>query len=138
MWIGVLWAALRVPMWITHVVGKFRHGLLEKSLKHVDCTFYFISKDFMHVSLTCPLTCWGMIRMYKSHEKNILHVAHMYFLQLFIQENIRHACIFSCPRWYSGQKRPPLRRFSAPFFLCSSGRSVPSVSSFFSLKVYAF
>ena len=20
-------------------------------------------KNFMHVSLTCPLTCWGMIRM---------------------------------------------------------------------------
>ena len=34
MWIGVLWAVLRVAMWITHVGGKFRHGLLEKSLKH--------------------------------------------------------------------------------------------------------
>ena len=33
MWIGVLWAGLRVSMWITHVGGKFRHGLLEKSLK---------------------------------------------------------------------------------------------------------
>ena len=32
MWIGVLWAGLRVAMWITHVDGKFRHGLLEKSL----------------------------------------------------------------------------------------------------------
>ena len=32
MWIGVLWAGLRVAMWITHVGGKFRHGLLEKSL----------------------------------------------------------------------------------------------------------
>ena len=32
MWIGVLWAGLQVPMWITHVGGKFRHGLLEKSL----------------------------------------------------------------------------------------------------------
>ena len=31
MWIGVLWAGLRVAMWITHVGGKFRHGLLEKS-----------------------------------------------------------------------------------------------------------
>ena len=31
-WIGVLWAGLRVAMWITHVVGKFRHSLLEKSL----------------------------------------------------------------------------------------------------------
>ena len=28
MWIGVLWAGLRVAMWITHVGGKFRHGLL--------------------------------------------------------------------------------------------------------------
>ena len=31
MWIGVLWAGLWVAMWITHVGGKFRHGLLEKS-----------------------------------------------------------------------------------------------------------
>ena len=31
MWIGVLSAGLRVAMWITHVGGKFRHGLLEKS-----------------------------------------------------------------------------------------------------------
>ena len=33
MWIGVLWASLRVAMWITHVQGKFRHGLLEESLR---------------------------------------------------------------------------------------------------------
>ena len=33
MWIGVLWAGLRVAMWITHVGGEFHHGLLEKSLK---------------------------------------------------------------------------------------------------------
>ena len=32
MWIGVLWAGLRAAMWITHVGGKFRHVLLEKSL----------------------------------------------------------------------------------------------------------
>ena len=30
MWISVLWAGLRVAMWITHVGGKFRHGLLER------------------------------------------------------------------------------------------------------------
>ena len=30
MWIGVLWAGLRVAMWINHMGGKFRHGLLEK------------------------------------------------------------------------------------------------------------
>ena len=35
MWIGVLWAGLRVAMWITHVGGKFRHGLLEKSLNKI-------------------------------------------------------------------------------------------------------
>ena len=35
MWIGVLWAGLRVAMWITHVGGKYRHGLQEKSLKSV-------------------------------------------------------------------------------------------------------
>ena len=29
MWIGLFWAGLRVAMWITHVGGKFRHGLLE-------------------------------------------------------------------------------------------------------------
>ena len=33
MWLGVLWAGLRVAMWTTHVGGKFRDGLLEKSLK---------------------------------------------------------------------------------------------------------
>ena len=33
-WIGVLWAGLQVAMWITHVGGKFHHGLLEKSLNH--------------------------------------------------------------------------------------------------------
>ena len=32
MWIGVLWAGLRVAMWITHVGVKFRHGLLETDL----------------------------------------------------------------------------------------------------------
>ena len=32
MWIGVVWAGLRVAMWITHAGGKFRHGLLEKPL----------------------------------------------------------------------------------------------------------
>ena len=32
MWIGMLWAGLRAAMWITHVGGKFHHGLLEKSL----------------------------------------------------------------------------------------------------------
>ena len=30
MWIGVLRAGVRVAMWITHVGGKFRYGLLEK------------------------------------------------------------------------------------------------------------
>ena len=33
MWIGELWAGLWVAMWIAHVGGIFRHGLLEKSLK---------------------------------------------------------------------------------------------------------
>ena len=32
MWIGVLWAGLRIAMWITHVGSKFRYGLLEKSV----------------------------------------------------------------------------------------------------------
>ena len=32
MWIGMLWTGLPVTMWITHVGGKFRHDLLEKSL----------------------------------------------------------------------------------------------------------
>ena len=36
MWIDVLWAGLRVTMWITHVGDKFRHGLLEKSLIDFD------------------------------------------------------------------------------------------------------
>ena len=36
MWIGVLWAGLRVTMWISSVGGKFRHGLIEKSLIKVN------------------------------------------------------------------------------------------------------
>ena len=39
MWIGVLWAGLRVAMWITHAGGTFRHGLLEKSLIKIDLMF---------------------------------------------------------------------------------------------------
>ena len=35
MWTGVLWAGLRVAMWITHVGGKFRHCPLEESLRHL-------------------------------------------------------------------------------------------------------
>ena len=38
MWIGVLWAGLRVAMWITHVDGKFRHGL-ETPKSHFLVTF---------------------------------------------------------------------------------------------------
>ena len=33
MWIGVLWAGLRVAMWITRMGGKFHRGRLEKSLE---------------------------------------------------------------------------------------------------------
>ena len=39
MWIGVLWAGLRIATWITHAGGKFSHGLLEKSLKHAKPSF---------------------------------------------------------------------------------------------------
>ena len=35
MWTGVLWAGPWVAMWITHLGGKFRHGLLEKSLNNI-------------------------------------------------------------------------------------------------------
>ena len=41
MWIGVFWAGLRVAMWITHVGGKFRHGLSEKLLKKGTNTVVF-------------------------------------------------------------------------------------------------
>ena len=40
MWIGVLWAGLRVAMWIAHVGGNFRHGLLEKSLVFLSAKFH--------------------------------------------------------------------------------------------------
>ena len=50
MWIGVLWAGLRVAMWITHVEGKFRHGLLEKSpnnsLSNYLCNWQFVTDAF--------------------------------------------------------------------------------------------
>ena len=32
MWIGVVWTGLQVAMWIAHLGGKYRHGLLDKSL----------------------------------------------------------------------------------------------------------
>ena len=32
MWIGVLWAGLRVAMWITQVGAELRHGLLGRVL----------------------------------------------------------------------------------------------------------
>ena len=35
----MLWAGLRDAMCITHVGGKFRHGLLEKSLINVDLNY---------------------------------------------------------------------------------------------------
>ena len=34
----VLWAGLRVSMWIAHMGGKFRYGLLKKSLKSQQCS----------------------------------------------------------------------------------------------------
>ena len=45
MWIGVLWAGLRVAMWIAHVGGKFRHGLLQKSLNLHDLFFLDLKKS---------------------------------------------------------------------------------------------
>ena len=33
------------------------------------------------------------VRAMKIISNNFLHVAHMYFLQLYIREHIRHACI---------------------------------------------
>ena len=49
MWIGVLWAGLRVAMWITHLGGKFRHGLLEKSLNFNDSEMLLnsLSRDML-------------------------------------------------------------------------------------------
>ena len=48
MWIGVLWAGLRVAMWIAHVGGKFRHGLLETSLIFTSLTFPLFIACFDH------------------------------------------------------------------------------------------
>ena len=60
MWIGLLWAGLRVAMWMTHVGGKFCHGLLEKSLIQASCdmkvlTFcWWASKFWASVSFCSP------------------------------------------------------------------------------------
>ena len=52
MWIGVLWTGLRVAMWITHVGGKIRHGLLEKSLKFgINSWRDFISYKLQNMAL---------------------------------------------------------------------------------------
>ena len=49
MWIGVLWAGLRVAMWIIHVGGKFRHGLLEQSLNSGAHSLGSVVKPLAHV-----------------------------------------------------------------------------------------
>ena len=49
-WIGVLWAGLWVAMYITHVGGKFRHGLLEKSSS-------FCDENFLHKGPKRPRMC---------------------------------------------------------------------------------
>ena len=53
MWIGVLWAGLRAAMWITHVGGKFRHGLLEKSVtlvvQHCDPPYRAIGYSYTYL-----------------------------------------------------------------------------------------
>ena len=55
MWIGVLWAGLRVAMWITHVGGgKFRHGLLEKSLISLSSLCHLPSCPFPHAKTKTP------------------------------------------------------------------------------------
>ena len=59
MWIGVLWAGLRVAMWIAHVGGKCRHSLLEKSLiwalrEAFPCLLAFF---FRPTNLGHPQTC---------------------------------------------------------------------------------
>ena len=48
----MLWAGLRVAMWTTHLGGKFRHGLLEKSLIIITSTkTYFCDVAATGVSL---------------------------------------------------------------------------------------
>ena len=49
MWIGVLWAGLRVAMSITHVGDKLRHGLLEKSLINGPCSLLKIPLKTAHL-----------------------------------------------------------------------------------------
>ena len=49
-------------MWITYVGGKYRRGLLEKSLNFLHVTnmlilHILIPKNFMQVSLTSARTC---------------------------------------------------------------------------------
>ena len=62
MWIGVLWAGLRVAMWITHVGGKFRHGLLEKSL----ISRQKIASKILRASLT---EFWGKLGEFCEKQK---------------------------------------------------------------------
>ena len=66
MWIGVLWVGLRVAMWITHVGGKFHHGLLEKSLIDILRSSCLFSSKHSFWRTTCfesvvPFAgCWSL------------------------------------------------------------------------------
>ena len=59
MWIGVLWAGLRVAMWITHVGGKFRHGLLKKSLTFRETIYPSSAVNWLRNVAVCPPSLWG-------------------------------------------------------------------------------
>ena len=57
MWISVLWAGLQVAMWITHMGGKFRHGLSEKSLNH----FGLFRRRILGKYPVAPCLIWASI-----------------------------------------------------------------------------
>ena len=63
--IGVLWAGLRVAMWITHAGRKFRHGVLEKPLSDL-ARRRGIPRVDRNISECCSDLCEQLLRVLSS------------------------------------------------------------------------
>ena len=63
-WIGVLWVGLPVAMWITHMGGKFRYGLLEKPLISGNAEG---SRNPWVIKLHGRLGCWFVTLQLRDH-----------------------------------------------------------------------
>ena len=112
MWIDVLWAGLQVAMWITHVGGKSRHGLLEKSLKIAAAT--------------------AENRAMLVHSPNLLFLAFSEFLAFFLsKEFLAFFSVFPFFQEWPRQTKPKKGQFMN-FSQGHSGTKVQCESCLFS------